>query len=370
MTAKPITLIMIVPRLPPLVDGVGDYSLRLARQLKQDFGLETRFIICDPAWSGAGGEDFAIAALASRTSAALCQQLEAWQQDQPTIVVLHYVGYGYARRGCPTWLVNGLSAWHKSQTQRYLVTMFHELYASGTPIWTSSFWTSGLQKQLAVRLARLSDRCLTNRQASAEALQAMSKGKHQEILALPVFSTIGEPTLIQPLSARCRRIVVFGGSGQRQRAYQRSLPILEQASLKLGIQEIVDIGPPLSQPLPTVVGQPIKALGVQTADEVTRLLADSVAGFFDYPIAYLEKSTIFAAYCAHRVLPIGGVYPEQTLIGIDPGQHFWTGNPTQSALDWDNLQAIADHAYAWYHPHRLPDQTQAYLAILNDLLHL
>jgi hypothetical protein len=366
MTAKPITLIMIVPRLPPLVDGVGDYSLSLARQIKQDFGLETRFIVCDPAWSGAGGEEFEIAALASRTSAALCQQLEAWRQ--PTIVVLHYVGYGYARRGCPTWLVNGLSAWHQGQAQRYLVTMFHELYASGTAIWTSSFWTSALQKQLAVRLARLSDRCLTNRQASAEALQAMSQGKHQKILALPVFSTIGEPTLIQPLSARCRRIVVFGGRGQRQRAYQRSLPILEQAYLQLDIEEIVDIGPPLSQPLPTVAGQPIKALAVQPAIEISRLLADSVAGFFDYPIAYLEKSTIFAAYCAHQVLPIGGVYPEQTLVGIEPGQHFWTGN--SAPLDWDNLQAIADRAYAWYHPHSLSDQTEAYRAILNDLLHL
>jgi hypothetical protein len=358
-----------VPRLPPLVDGVGDYSLSLARRLQQDFGLEIRFMICDPAWSGAGDlEEFAIAGLTSRTSTALCQQLEAWQQNQSTIVLLHYVGYGYARRGCPTWLVNGLSDWRKGGTQRYLVTMFHELYASGTPIWTSSFWTSALQKQLAVRLACLSDRCLTNRQASAEALEGMSQGKHQEIPALPVFSTIGEPKLIQPLSSRCRRIVVFGGRGQRQRAYQRSLPILEQAYLKLGMQEIVDIGPPLSQPLPTVAGRPIKALGVQPAIEVTRLLADSVAGFFDYPIAYLEKSTIFAAYCAHRVLPIGGVYPEQTLVGIEPGRDFWIGNP--APLDWDNLQAIADHAYAWYHPHSLPDQTQAYLAILNDLLHL
>ncbi|MBW4553883.1 MAG: glycosyltransferase family 1 protein [Aphanocapsa sp. GSE-SYN-MK-11-07L] len=371
MTPQPRTLITIVPRLPPLVDGVGDYAFKLARRLRQD-GVETRFIVCDPDWSGAASfgtepsEEFAIATLTHRSATALCQQLEAWQHQ--STILLHYVGYGYARRGCPTWLVKGLSAWHQGQTERYLVTMFHELYASGTPIWTSSFWTSPLQKQLAVRLARLSDRCLTNRQASAAALHAMSQGKHQQIPALPVFSTIGEPKLTQPLSERCPRIVVFGGGGQRQRAYQRSLPILEQACASLGIQEIVDIGPPLSQPLPTVAGQPIKALGVQPAAEISRLLADAIAGFFDYPIAYLEKSTIFAAYCAHQVLPIGGVYPEQTLAGIEPDQHFWTGN--SAPLDWGNLQAIADNASAWYDRHSLANQTQAYLTLLNDLLQL
>ncbi len=372
MTQQPFTLIMIVPRLPPLVDGLGDYGLGLARRLKQDFGLETRFVVCDPAWSGSSElEGFAVTALASRTFSALCQKLQAWEQNpDPTIVLLHYVGYGYARRGCPTWLVNSLEAWRKGGAQRYLVTMFHELYASGTPIWTSSFWTSVLQKQLAVRLVRLSDRCLTNRQASAEVLQSMSKGKHPEILALPVFSTIAEPKLTQPLRARVPRIVVFGGRGQRQRAYQRSLPILEQACLSLNIEEIVDIGPPLSQPLPLVAGQAIKVLGVQPATEISRLLADAIAGFFDYPIAYVEKSTIFAAYCAHRVLPIGGVYPQQTLTGIEPGQHFWTGPTTHAGLDWDRLQAIADQAYAWYQPHSLLDQTQAYMTILNQLLQL
>jgi hypothetical protein len=372
MNPQLLTLITIVPRLPPLVDGVGDYAFKLARRLKQDFGVESRFIVCDPDWSRAASpetehlEGFTIAALANRSAPALRQALQAWEQDAPTLLLLHYVGYGYARRGCPVWLVDGLTAWCKSSTQGYLVTMFHELYASGAPIWMSSFWTSALQKQLAVRLTRLSDRCLTNRQASAAELQRMSQGKHAHVPAWPVFSSLGEPTQTPPLKSRQRRIVVFGGGGQRQRAYQRSLPLLEQASLALEIAEIVDIGPPLAQPLPTVAGKAIKVLGVQPADEISRLLAESVAGFFDYPIAYLEKSTIFAAYCVHRVLPIGGLYPEQTLTGVEPGQQYWAGDPT----DWDRFQAIADNAHAWYHRHSLTDQTQAYMAILKDLIRL
>ena len=40
--------IMIVPRLPPIVDGVGDYADLLARSLQTNFGISTQFIACDP----------------------------------------------------------------------------------------------------------------------------------------------------------------------------------------------------------------------------------------------------------------------------------------------------------------------------------
>jgi hypothetical protein len=35
----------IVPRLHPRIDGVGDYALSLARQLRHDYGIDTHFII-------------------------------------------------------------------------------------------------------------------------------------------------------------------------------------------------------------------------------------------------------------------------------------------------------------------------------------
>ncbi|MFZ4728709.1 MAG: glycosyltransferase family 1 protein, partial [Pseudanabaena sp.] len=73
--------------------------------------------------------------------------------DRTSPVLLHYVGYGYAKRGCPVWLVDGIQRWKNLYPDRLLVTMFHELHASGTPPWTSSFWLSPLQKNLVTRLA-------------------------------------------------------------------------------------------------------------------------------------------------------------------------------------------------------------------------
>ena len=47
-----MNIIQIVPQLLPVINGVGDYALNLARQLREDFGIETHFIVNDPHWQG------------------------------------------------------------------------------------------------------------------------------------------------------------------------------------------------------------------------------------------------------------------------------------------------------------------------------
>lgn len=48
-----IKIIQIVPQLPPAINGLGDYALNLARQLRQDFAIETHFVVGDHSWTGA-----------------------------------------------------------------------------------------------------------------------------------------------------------------------------------------------------------------------------------------------------------------------------------------------------------------------------
>ncbi|WP_228371391.1 hypothetical protein [Trichormus azollae] len=43
---------VIVPTLPPAIDGVGDYGLNLDEQMRQDFSVITELLIGDANWSG------------------------------------------------------------------------------------------------------------------------------------------------------------------------------------------------------------------------------------------------------------------------------------------------------------------------------
>ncbi len=351
-------VISIIPRLPPAIDGVGDYALNLARKLFQEFGIKTHFLVGDPTWAGATQiEGFPITQVSVCSATSLFSLLPS---DRPATVLLHYVGYGYAKRGCPSWLIDGLQRWRTVSNHRLLVTMFHEVYASGSP-WTSAFWLSPLQRKLAARLAQMSDRCLTSKQLYAEILSKLSQGKHCQIPTLPVFSNIGEPDQVPPLAKRSRQLVVFGSRDSRLRVYQKSLAELSYACQALGIEKILDVGSTKGLTLSEVNGVPVAEMGRQPATEISNILLNSLAGFLEYNPDYLAKSGIFAAYCSHGVLPICTRTNGLLVDGTEPGKNYWVPvNNTSSLKDLVEMQVIADNAYTWYQSHKLSVHTTTF----------
>ena len=352
----------IIPKLPPAIDGVGDYALNLARQLRKDFNIQTHFIVGNPTWNGAAEiEGFIVSKVSDRSPNALLNLLST---DDSSSILLHYVGYGYAQRGCPVWLVDGLQRWKSLFPKRSLVTMFHEISASGPP-WTSAFWLSSLQRSLAARLAQMSDRCITSKQLYADIITRISQGKHNQVPFIPVFSNIGEPNKVLPLLKRQQRLVVFGGVANRARVYQESQAVLEYVCQRLNIQEIWDIGTPTEVNLSSITKVPILEKGQQSAENVSNILANSVAAFSDYNPDFLAKSTIFASYCAHRLLPINAKGSSSVVDGIEPGKHYWVPNLQGNELGNDvEMQAIADNAYSWYQTHNLSVHIQIFAKYL------
>lgn len=359
-----MNLTAIIPRLPPVVDGIGDYALCLARLLRDNVGITTRFIVTDPAWTGVGEvEGFEVRRMTSHSTDELLSLLAEHLSGEQ--VLLHYEGYGYARRGCPFWLVEALERWRHASDKRQLVTMFHELYAKGGPPWTSSFWLSPLQKNLTTRLARLSDQWLTSLERYARLVQKMSGKESSKPSHLAVFSSIGEPRSTPPLNERRRRLVVFGTRGRRIEVYKRSAADLNRICGALGIDEIVDIGRSVDFDISSVVDVPVVTCGELPGSEVSEVLLDSVAGVLDYSAAFLGKSTIFAAYCAHRLIPIIANYDDFTPEdGLEEGRHYWRTFESQR-LNLDVGQVIADSAFAWYQTHNLSTHVRKLAALFE-----
>jgi hypothetical protein len=269
-------------------------------------------------------------------------------------VILHYANYGYQPRGCPRWLVAGLERW-RAAGGRHLVTAFHELYATGRP-WQSSFWLSPVQRQLAARAARMSTGAVTSLELYTAKLRAWSP--RVQLATLPVFSTVGETMAPRPVAERRPELVVFGSAGVRSRGYTLARAELAAACRALAIETIVDVGP--GDPAPERVGGvPVRRAGFLHADDVGTLLADSRAGFVCYPREYLGKSTIFAAYCAHAVVPVC-VSPDEGMDGATPPH--WPPTASAAAADW---QDIANRAHAWYGDHSLARHAQVYASLLQ-----
>jgi hypothetical protein len=345
------SVLQIVPKLPPRICGVGDYALVLARLLRDEHGVMTTFAVVD------ANEEFEIEGFKAMPLAA-----EACAVEQRAAgfarVLLHYVGYGYQNRGCPVWLMRGIRRLKIAYPNQRLVTMFHELYATGRP-WQSSFWTQPLQKSICRTIARSSGGVVTNRLASAEVLRQMTGC---EVRHLPVFSTIGEPNRCTEFDLRNRRLVLFGGPGWRSKALETDLEALKDVCQRWDIHEGIEIGPgTTAEPN---LGIPWTKLGTLPAEEISAYLSSSMFGFVSYPSTYLEKSTTFAAYAAHGLVP---VLPSSCVavdtLGISPGRHFLSS--ARQAMDDSGLKEVSASAYAWYQDHGSTSQSGVFAKLLK-----
>lgn len=334
----------IVPRLPPPEEGVGGIALALSSALAER-GLLCRFVVPAPHGAAAKktGLDVTEIALASEALAAALGGAEH--------VILHYAGYGYHPRGVPFWLAEGLA-----RTDGALCTQFHEVWATGPP-WRSSFWLGPRQRRIARAIAERSARITTSLDLYAHLLRSCLADPARDIEIRPVISGIGEVAEPLPFGRRAPRLVLFGGPGVRDRAYRQTPAAIEAAARALGLGEIWDIGPGEAAP-PDLGALPIRRLGALPAGEVSTILAESAAGFLAYPLGFLGKSSVFAAYAAHGVLPICAGRPVEQEAGPTApraGAQFWEAGASAFSLPSDPA-GIAAAARSWYEEHSLAAQ--------------
>ena len=181
-------ILQIVPRAPGTHEGVGDYALQLAERLSIDYGRETIFAVGSPVSVSAAGNFRVLAPLASISEA-------EWRKQNYSDIILHYVNYGYQNRGVPFRLPATLRKLRRGCGGK-LVTVFHELYASGSP-GQSAFWLQPLQKSIAGSIARMSDACVVSSEPMRDLLRRLAP--ESSTFVHPVISTIGEPAFSSDL---------------------------------------------------------------------------------------------------------------------------------------------------------------------------
>lgn len=274
--------------------------------------------------------------------------------SRPCTLLIHFSGYGYHPRGLCDWLVREVQAARLALGSGLrVVTVFHELFASGPP-WRSAFWLSGLQAGVAARLAQASDAIWTNSDHHAQWLRGRVR-EGTPVHVQPVFSTIGEPARVRPFTERTQRLVVFGSASTRARALQR-LPRHAALLEALGIQEVVEVGSGPAAPWQALALRH-QHLGRLDEADLHRLLQDTSHALIDYPSVHLGKSTVFAGYAVQGcvVLNTAGAGPDAD--GLQAGLHYQTLG--RAGTLWrEQPQAMADAARAWYARHPLAAQLQ------------
>jgi hypothetical protein len=330
------------------VGGVADYTAILSRRLVEVSGgaVEPVLVHAGRTSTDAIEVDYPAVDLSGKCSAAtLAETINQLAGDAqgPTVVLLEYSGYGYAKRGAPLWLVRSLQR-VCGETELPLITMFHELYATGPP-WTSAFWITYIQRYVAMRLAQCSRAVMTNRPLSAKWLRTRVD-ESTPIRTQSVFSNVGEPESILPFEDRDPYAVVFGGSTMKNRLYKTLECNHAEFLSNLGVNRVIDLGPSNRCP-DSVSGVPAVAHGLQPASVISRYLERARVGLLQYPVDHLTKSGIWASYAAHGVAPLV-ISDVSSSDPLEAGYHFLRLSSDDSLFRIPKLKRIGSQAWDWY----------------------
>jgi hypothetical protein len=283
------------------------------------------------------------------------------QNERSPAVILHYSGYGYARRGAPVWLVRFVQRFRKQHANIPWLTMFHEVAASG-PVHTSAFWTRPLQLWVAQRLRQLSDRVFTNCTMNADILCEASPKEKGGIGIVPVFSNFGEPTSHVPVNDRHSQLVIFtsnfGGRNPPPEFWQRVAQTVDLHH----VERVLLIGRPVS--LLLEVPFPVQQTGFLETEQVSELLSQSRFGYAFFGPQLLGKSGIFAAFAAHGVIPLVPVSDVTLPDGLIAGLHFLRPCDDSNALD---LETVQSGLLQWYRQHDLTTTAADFMIVADRL---
>ena len=131
--------------------------------------------------------------------------------------------------------------------------------------------------------------------------------------------------------------------------------------------EIHDIGAPIAdrQLAATLRANGVVLHGRLNDEEVRAVMADAMFGLLAYPVEYVAKSSVFAAYCAHGVCPVLFSQRYGEADGLVAGWQYLPGLPaTRDFVDY--AKAVGQSAFEWYQPHQLQRHAEVIRGFLSD----
>ena len=343
-------ILQIVPRAPGGRDGVGDYARTLARCLEKFHDLQTTFVSAAPSAAAKTEEGYQV--LSPLRAVAGGPRLEGY-----AAIVLHYVNYGFSRRGVPLWLPPVLRRLRRAGGAR-LVTVFHELYASGS--WRqSAFWLGPIQRQIARSIARISDVSIVSSEIFREQLESLAP--EARVIVHPVFSNLGEPAF-SPAEFALRdphRWIICGGTELIARSLRSFLSAAVLIDELFAPHELFVVGGADNSEIRRALDETRK---IHThyrpevdAKAASGILAACAFGWIDYfhrpgvPMPAILKSTAFAAFCAHGVIPVLPHAGEVIALGEDALPGPFSVAPSGQDLPRESERATtAQSIHSWY----------------------
>lgn len=369
-------IIQIAHELPPKVGGISDYVMQLAEKLYYNHEIKTYFmdfqhILTDDSFLSSG--IFQVKDLLSAE-----RKEESYiKHDEVDVILVHYsFSSNFSKRASKLLELIKLV---KTKFSLKIIIMFHELYPLGMNAkfrrivrqFYSSF--SDMEALPARGFAKVADSIISN---SSRYKDDLNRWSNCQVKIISNFSTIAEPNIISEINDRERKLIVFGKKNGRFNLYSKNEQAIRRICQALSIEQLIDIGK-ADRRITDILGNLNKLdnieviqKGILPSQEVSQLMSSSYAGLLDYSKfpGDLGKSSVFAGYCSHGLLPIICRYNPSEHDGIFQGVHYVVANKQLKSYSPSELQLIAKNANDWYGNHTSVKGASVFASSIFDVM--
>lgn len=365
---RTLSILQIVPRVPPATCGVGDYSWGIAQHLNDRQGIVSTFLSAGVERNKPPEACFDVDILPKLHSSDLVDFVALHKSGKFDALVLHMSCYGYQKRGVPAWLASGWEGLHALPSRPRMLVMFHELAASGA-VNSSAFWLRPLQQWVVRRVARASDGVRTNRVGYADVLRKYVDGRRIDVVTMPVCSNFGEPEVLPKWEDREAAMVMFAWPLPPGEGLMSLLEKAKQHAQRFGIHKLHLIGAQDSSEL-SLPGIELVRYGFMNAEDISRLLLRCRLAYTAYNPLFFGKSTLMAAFAAHGVVVI--TQGETTVLpdGLRHGVHVLNEGSLEGLSSASSLPmgSLASNLKQWYDTHSAGKNAESYALQIKALL--
>jgi hypothetical protein len=311
-THQALGIAIIVPRLPPSIDGVGDYTFQL---LVNSQWLKNCLILVSD--YSQRSQQCLLEHRVERLPNSRHEFFQILRNHNVTTIVVQYSAYGFNGRGFPYYLLKNLRLWRTANNKRRLIVMAHELWHESPPC-KLSFYFQLAHKIVLKQTLKISDCVFTSTNGYYSILCKFVR--QPKVRFLPVASNITPVYDSSQHKKQKNSWVVFG----RQRNRISTLEAFKDLIPKLyanGALEFLHIIGANGCDADQIYEQKLLESflpkdhfvrhGFLESDQISFHLSKIQFGLFAESYLSCEKSTVFMAFASHQVsIIVPSCWPE------------------------------------------------------------
>jgi hypothetical protein len=333
---------VLVPRLPPSICGIGDYTSQLLSHLPK-----TRSVLLLVRDGYLSTKNFYPQFNVEGIPPSGEGLVKLLKLENVSDLIVQYSGYGFDPSGAPLSLLKAIRIWRKDNPYGRLILMAHELWHHPS-WWKLDGLRQILHKRELCALAALADQVFTSTDGYAEWL--LPYVASHRLRTLPIGSNIipirspegasrlrGQWILFGRQGSRIVSLKVLGASLSalhRKALFDRLVVIGSSESQKLDLQE----ASLLCQYLPS---HAYERTGTLSNQDISRILLQSEYGVLGQTPS--TKSGILMAYASHGVIPVLAHSCRPTNL-----TYSWIRTEDDVTSSSDYIGTLRDEVLEWY----------------------